>query len=153
MNTSAIPSFLKEQVAPFRDFSADHLQRLVEGSRVASFAAGEVIMHQGAEATHFGVVLSGTIDASIPGENGARQPLGRLAAGDTFNELALLTGDAVLADFTAEARCEVLLIPVSLFQSVIVSQPGAAREVSRTVAGRMKALLADPLHEVFLAPP
>jgi acetate kinase len=145
LTTSAIAAFLKENVSPFREFSADHLQRLVEGSRVASFATGEVIMHQGAEATHFGVVLSGTIDASVPGENGARQPLGRLAAGDTFNELALLTGDAVLADFTAEARCEVLLIPVSLFQSVIVSQPGAAREVSRTVAGRMKGLLADPL--------
>ena len=101
-------------------------------------------MDQGARATHFGVILDGTIDVSVPGEDGARQGLGRLTVGETFNELALLTGDAVLADFTAESDCKVLLIPVSLFQSVIVSQPGAAQQISRTVAERMKSLLTDP---------
>ena len=145
MNTSAIASFLKDNVGPFRDISAERLQPLVEGSRVGSFEASETIMHQGDEATHFGVVLSGTIHASALGDGGTRQSLGRLKAGDTFNELALMTGDAVLADFIAESRCEVLLIPVSLFQSVIVAEPGAVQHISRTIAERMKAIMADPL--------
>ena len=55
-----------------------------------------------------------------------------------------MTGDAVLADFIAESRCEVLLIPVSLFQSVIVAEPGAVQQISRTIAERMKTVLADP---------
>ena len=55
-----------------------------------------------------------------------------------------MTGDPVLADFIAESRCEVLLIPVSLFQSVIVAEPGAVQHISRTIAERMKTLLADP---------
>ena len=71
-------------------------------------------------------------------------PLGQLKAGDTFNEMALMTGDAVLADFIAESRCEVLLIPVSLFQSVIVAEPGAVQRISRTIAERMKTVLTDP---------
>ncbi len=78
-------------------------------------------MYGGAEASHFGVVLSGVVNVSRLGDGGVRQTLGRLEAGDTFNEMALMTGDAVLADFIAESRCEVLLIPVSLFQSVIVA--------------------------------
>ena len=82
--------------------------------------------------------------ASVLGDGGARQSLGRLKAGDTFGEMALMTGDAVLADFIAESRCEVLLIPVSLFQSVIVAEPGAVQHISRTIAERMKAVLADP---------
>ena len=110
----------------------------MEGSRVVSFEANEAIMHRGDEATHFGVVLSGTVHASALGDGGARQALGRLKAGDTFNEMALMTGDAVLADFIAESRCEVLLIPVSLFQSVIVAEPGAVQQISRTIAERMK---------------
>src|SRR5262245_38532608 len=110
MNTSAIVSFLKDKVAPFRDVSAERLQHLVEGSRVGSFEAGEAIMHQGDEATHFGVALSGTVHASALGDGAARQSLGRLQAGDTFNELALMTGGPVVADFIAESRCGVLLI-------------------------------------------
>ena len=55
-----------------------------------------------------------------------------------------MTGDPVLADFIAESRCEVLLIPVSLFQSIIVAEPGAVQHISRTIAERMKTVLADP---------
>jgi len=116
---------------------------LVDGSLVRSFEGNEAIAHQGAEATHFGVVLSGTIAASAV-TNGTRQPLGQLKAGDTFAEAALMTGNPLLADFIAESRCEVLLIPVSLFQSIIVAEPGAVRHISRTIADRTRMLLADP---------
>src|SRR5262249_32099416 len=87
---------------------------------------------------------SGTIHASVLGDGAMRQSLGRLKAGDTFNELALMTGNAVAADFIAESRCEVLLIPVSLFQSVIVAEPAAVQQISRTIAERMKTIMADP---------
>ena len=55
-----------------------------------------------------------------------------------------MTGDPVAADFVAESRCEVLLIPVSLFQSVIVAEPGAVQQISRTIAERLKSIMADP---------
>jgi len=64
---TAIAAFLKEKVGTFHDFAAERLQDLVEGSRVGSFEAKEAIMHLGAEATHFGVVLSGTVYASALG--------------------------------------------------------------------------------------
>jgi cAMP-binding proteins - catabolite gene activator and regulatory subunit of cAMP-dependent protein kinases len=88
-------------------------------------------------------VLSGTVAASAV-TNGTRQPLGQLKAGDTFAEAALMTGNPLLADFTAESHCEVLLIPVSLFQSIIVAEPGAVRHISRTMADRTRMLAADP---------
>ena len=49
-----------------------------------------------------------------------------------------------LADLIAESRCEVLLIPVSLFQSVILAEPGAVQRISRTITERMKMVLSDP---------
>jgi acetate kinase len=144
MNSTAVAAFLKEKVGAFRGISSDRLQSLVESSKVASFEANETILHQGGTATHFGVVLSGTIQVSVLADSAARQELGRLNAGDTFNELALMTGDAVLADFIAESRCEVLLIPISVFQSVIVAEPSAVQHLSRTMAERMKGIMADP---------
>src|ERR1700747_2011257 len=140
MDTGA---FLKERVGVFKDFTAQRIKELVDGSVMRSFEANEAIAHQGAEATHFGVVLSGTVAASAV-TNGARQPLGQLKAGDTFAEAALMTGNPLLADFIAESHCEVLLIPVSLFQSIIVAEPGAVRHITRTIADRTKMLAADP---------
>jgi acetate kinase len=144
MNPSTIPPFLKEKVPAFADLTAEQLEALVTGSRVASFEANQAVLHQGAEAAHFGVVLSGKVVVTLPGDGGTRQVLGQLAAGNTFNEMALMTGDAVLADFTAVELSEVLLIPVSLFQSIIVASPGAVQRISRTITARMKTIMAEP---------
>ena len=135
--------FLKQQVGMFHDFSDERLQELVDGSRVASFEANEAIAHSGAEATHFFVLLSGTAWASVAAA-GRRQALGELKAGDTFGEAALMTGNPLIADFIADSRCEVLMIPVSLFQSIIVAEPRAVQRISRTIAERAKMLVADP---------
>ena len=131
--------FLKDRVGVFKHFTPERIKELVDGSVVRSFEPNEAIAHQGAEATHFGVVLSGTVAASAV-TDGRRQPFGELKAGDTFGEAALMTGNPLLADFIAASHCEVLLIPVSLFQSIIVAEPGAVRHISRTIADRMKML-------------
>jgi acetate kinase len=141
MNTT---DFLEKPVGVFKEFSAQRRQQLLDGSAVRSFEANEVIVHQGTEATHFGLVLSGTVAASVAGDGGVRQSLGVLNESDTFNELALMTGTPTVAEFTAQSRCEVLLIPLSLFQSVIVAEPAAVRHISRTISERMKSVLADP---------
>ena len=135
--------FIKERVGLFKDFTVERIKQLIDGSLLRSFEANEAIAHQGAEATHFGVVLSGTVAASAV-TDGTRQLLGQLRAGETFAEAALMTGNPLLADFIAESHCEVLLIPVSLFQSVIVGEPGAVRHITRTIADRTKMLAADP---------
>jgi acetate kinase len=121
--------FLKEKVKLFKDFSDDRLQQLVNGLRVASFETNEAVAHCGEEATHFSVVLSGAVSASMIGEGGTRQVLGRLEAGGTFGELALMTGDKLPADFIAESPSQVLRIPVSLFQSIIMAEPKAVQQV------------------------
>ena len=126
--------FIKEHVDVFKDFSAERIAQLVHGSRVRSFEAKEAIMHRGEEATHFGVVLSGMVAADLG--NGER--LGELKRWRYVRRVGSDDRRSVLADFVAESRCEVLLIPVSLFQSVIVAEPGAVQQISRTIAERMK---------------
>jgi len=139
-----IIAFLKAKVPLFTRFADDLLAKLAEASRIVSFEANEAIAHCGAEATHFYVVLGGAVTASALGDGGARQVFGQLKAGDTFGEGALMTGNPLLAEFIAETRCEILLIPVSLFQSAIVAAPGAVQFISRTIAERVKFIMADP---------
>src|SRR5215472_16077524 len=85
-------SFIKERVGLFKDFSDERIKELVNGSGVRSFEANEAIAHQGAEATHFGVVLSGTAVASVVADD-KRQLLGQFKAGETFGETALMSGN------------------------------------------------------------
>ena len=135
--------FLKERVAVFKDFSPDRLKQLVDGSKLRSFEPNEAIAHQGEEATHLGVVLSGKVAASVMAD-GDTQLLGHFNAADTFGEGALMTGTPLICDLIAEAPSKILFIPVSLFQSVIVSEPEAVQHISRTIAERIKAILVDP---------
>jgi acetate kinase len=144
MNSSAIIAFLAEQVDPLRGTSRERLRFVVESSRQALFEANETIFYQGDAATHLGVVLSGAIEISVLADGAARKSFGELHPGATFNEMALITGDAVLADFIAMCRCEVLLIPVSVFQSIIVTEPGAVQYFSRAISDRMKSILPNP---------
>ena len=145
MHTPAeIVQFLRTNVPLFQGFTDESLGAIVGGSRVASFEAHEAIVHCGAEPTHFGVVLAGTVSAYAIGDGGVRQGLGRLDAGGTFGEMSLMTGDTMPADIIADSRSDVLLIPVSLFQSMIVAEPGAVQIISRTIADRFKQVMADP---------
>jgi acetate kinase len=145
MNHPQLIEFLKQQLSFCHHFSDAHLRELADGSHMVSFEANEAVAHQGDEARHFGVVLSGVVNASTLGDGDTRQALGSLQAGDTFGEMALMTGNPLQADFLAKSHCEVLLIPVSLFQSIIMAEPGAVRHISRTIAQRMQAIMADPL--------
>jgi len=120
-----IRAFLEAKIPLFAGLAAERIGALVSGSRMVSFEANEAIVHHGDEVRHFGIVLSGTVIASVIAEGGVRQELGRLDAGGTFGDMALMTGDTALADLIAESHCDVLLIPVSLFQSEIVAEPRA----------------------------
>ncbi|MCF6153993.1 MAG: acetate/propionate family kinase [Candidatus Brocadia sp.] len=135
---------LKSDIPLFAGFTEELLDKLVNSSRVVSFEPNEAIVHYGAEATHFGVILAGTVTASVIADGGTRLELGRLEAGSTFGELALMTGEKTLAELIAETRCEVLFIPVSVFQSIIVAEPQAVQHISRTISERFKTLMADP---------
>ena len=135
--------FIKERVDLFREFTTERIKELADGSLVRSFETNEAIAHQGAEATHFGVVLSGTVAASAV-SNGTRQPLGQLKAGDTFAEAALMTGDPLLADFIAESHCEVLADSGVALSIRHCRRAGAVQHISRTIAERTRMLAADP---------
>ncbi len=91
--------FLKQRVSLFGDFSKERLENLVKGSRLTSFEANDAIAHQGEEATYFGVVLSGAVTVSVIGNGGTRQILGRLNQGDTFGEMALMSGRSCIGRF------------------------------------------------------
>jgi len=144
MNDKLIVDFLISQVRLFKLLSDKQLKKIVSGSRVQSYSYNEAVVRFGEDATFYGVLLEGTLLASVVGEGALRKEIGTLAAGDTFGEMALMSGDKNIIDFIAQKQSLVLRIPVALFQSVIATEPAAVNHISKTIIERLKYIMADP---------
>lgn len=144
MGEPSTVEFLRQHVALFADFAEPRLREIASGSRTASFEPHEAIVEFGEEPRFLGVLLEGTATASVVSNSGDRQVLRQLQAGDTFGEMALMTGEKTMADIVAETRCQVLLVPVTLFASCIMTDPQAVRRISRVIAQRYQQLAGDP---------
>jgi acetate kinase len=144
MNTAETVVFLQTRVPLFQFFSVERLGELVNGSRVVSFEAKEAIAHAGDEVHFLGVLLEGSAVISALSADGQRHALGTFKAGDTFGDMALMTGDKAPADLIAEIRCQALLIPLTLFRSIIMVEPRAVQHISKTITERLQKLLQEP---------
>ena len=136
--------FLKANVSLFRGFPADRLEQVVSGSQVHSYEPQQAIVEFGEDAQSLGILLDGEASGSIVNNSGERQILGHLKPGDTFGEMALMSGDKTMCDFIADTRCRVLLIPVTLFSTVIMTDPQAVRLIAKTISDRFQRLVEDP---------
>ncbi|WP_035600667.1 acetate/propionate family kinase [Haloferula sp. BvORR071] len=142
--------FLRNRVKLFEGFDEQRLSELVAGSRIESFASGERLAHAG-DAVHFlGIVLDGEVVATVDADGTPRE-LGRLGTAETFGEMALMTGDAALADLTAVGACKVMLVPLTLFQSHVMAEPRAVQQISRTIGERFRQVMADPANVAAVA--
>lgn len=144
MKNPRLIEFLKQRVGLCERFSDDRLDRLVKESRVVSYEPNEAIVKFGEDAGFLGVLLEGDLVVSVPGDGGRGQIIGRFKAGDTFGEMALMSGEKTMADIIAETRCQVLQIPVAVFQSLIMTDPRVVQHISRTIADRFRQVMSDP---------
>ena len=149
MNASDL-EFLKTRVALFADFSDAQRAQIAEGSRVEFFEPGAVVMNMGDEVHCLGVLLEGSLTASVPDATGPDQDLGVLEAGETFGDMALMSGDPAIADLAAATRCRVMFVPLTLFQSHIMAEPRAVQHISRTIGARFQHVMRDPVKAAAL---
>ena len=136
-------AFLEGSVPLLSHFTLAQRGELAEGSEVRVYEPGDTLLHAGDEVHFLGIVLEGSVQAFLPGGTGGL-PLGTLQPGDTFGELALMSGDAALADLKAGTRCRVMFIPLTLFQSRIMANPGAAQLIAMTITSRIQEAMRDP---------
>jgi len=146
-----ILSFLKNSVQLFSDFPEPVIRELVDGARVDTFEPNEAIIAFGEEGRFLGILLEGEAEVSTTDDGGEKHTISALAPGDIFGEMSLMTGDKTMADVTCLSRCKVMLIPPLLFSSKLITQPGAIKQISKTIADRLKAFAYDERGGVLAA--
>jgi len=114
---------------------------------VVAYAAGDRIIEEGAPATGFSVIESGTVEVIRGG-----RPVGRVGELGVIGEMALFNADVHTAEVRALETCRVLLVPAEQFVQLVLQQEPAAVKVMESLGqlmvGRVQELEAQLLEHV-----
>jgi acetate kinase len=136
--------FLKTKVSLFQYFSDNQISKIIDESRLLFCEENEAVARFGDENLFLGVIIEGELCASVIGEGGIRKEIRRFVTGDTFGEIALMSQERMIADIIATKQSKVLRIPVTVFRTVIITEPKALQHVSKTVVERFSQMLEAP---------
>ena len=88
----------------FDKLSTFQLSRIASALHPREYQAGEAIVKEGQEGSHFYVVEEGAVRVTVTNQAGSQQEVAMLKPGDFFGEHALLTHDPRNATCTAVAN-------------------------------------------------
>ncbi len=120
----------------FAGASGASLEAALERLVAVPVRAGETVIRQGEAADRFYIIESGTFSVTQEGTDGSVTELRRLAPGDVFGELGLLTSSPRSATVTATGDGLVLALDGPAFQALV---SGAA-----SIRGRLLHLYDGP---------
>jgi small-conductance mechanosensitive channel/CRP-like cAMP-binding protein len=133
----------REKILRYVDFlaalPAESLRLLVDRSHVRRFAQGELIIRQGDPGEELYIIDRG--EAVVSTRNGGEEiPVSRLAQGQFFGEMTLMTGEARTATVRAARACELLVVDKPALQAVLEQAPELAAVISSVVVQRQMQL-------------
>jgi CRP-like cAMP-binding protein len=110
------------------------------------FEPGEALFRAGDDADAAYVVLSGTLEITLPTPTGDLH-VSSAGANELVGEIGILADAPRTATVTAVSRVEALCIPKDLLEIVVRENPAAALQITRLLAQRLArttARLASP---------
>ncbi|MBX9792003.1 MAG: patatin-like phospholipase family protein [Pirellulales bacterium] len=116
----------------------EQLELLASNATTLRFAAGETICRQGEPGRHLYIVARGRLKLSIDRGRGQYQLLDFLSTGDHFGEITLLTDGRYLATAVAATDVELLAIDHEHFQTLMLTVPLFAANVSRSLGFQLR---------------
>ncbi|MGB9332431.1 MAG: mechanosensitive ion channel family protein [Steroidobacteraceae bacterium] len=135
---SGIPERLLAGISLFSTLTADEKAALASQMQRKDYKPGEVIVRTGTILEALCIVSYGVLVGSVE-VNGRKIEVIRLAPGDYFGEVGLLTGKPLEGNLTALTRVVIYEISKAALSPLIKGRPGLAEELSESLASRQLA--------------
>jgi small-conductance mechanosensitive channel/CRP-like cAMP-binding protein len=119
----------------FDCLSEDQLNQMVNQARLKLFGRGEPVIEEGAAGDSMFVMLRGAANVLVS-KNGSKIQVAKLAAGDCFGEMSLLTGEPRSATVRADGDCYVMEIGKLVMAEVLSRAPTCMEQLSQLLAQR-----------------
>lgn len=105
------------------------------------FAAGSWVQHIGDDGNGFWLIMRGNVATCRYGEEGGLTIFAVLGPGDLFGELAYFAKTKRQVDAIAQSDADLVWIGHVLIQKLLVTQPGFAETLLRSLASQLRAAL------------
>jgi CRP/FNR family transcriptional regulator, cyclic AMP receptor protein len=112
---------------------------LVRLGRVRRFRKGAILFGEGDRSDWVAYILKGSVKASTFGDDGKETVHNVLGPGELLGDLAGIDGEPRSATVTALEAVEAAVVPAEEFASFLEHHPGAALELLRSVARRLRS--------------
>jgi len=112
------------------------LEQVLRHCRIATFREHETILHRGAANEDLHFVLSGRVHVHFDLANRS-EPI-EIQTGQMFGEMSVIDQLPVSAFVVAAEPCRILLLPAAIFWADVVTVPGVARSVMRSLSGLVR---------------
>jgi small-conductance mechanosensitive channel/CRP-like cAMP-binding protein len=135
---SGIPERLLAGISLFSTLTVDEKAALASQMQRKDYKPGEVVVRAGTILEALCIVSYGVLVGSVEA-NGRKIEVIRLAPGDYFGEVGLLTGKPLEGELTALTRVVIYEISKAALSPLIKGRPGLAEELSESLANRQLA--------------
>jgi hypothetical protein len=107
----------------FRDFSVDELVAVIQGLKLLTYEAGEIIISEGEPGDSLYMLSAGRVKAFQRNAAGKQALLGEMSEGAFFGEISVLTGKPRTATVVAATGCELLELDRATLQHITGTHP------------------------------
>ncbi len=121
-----------QQTPFFAGLPVEELEAIAAVGETVTFEPGAAIVTEGELGDSMYVVLAGTAEVDVGGR------FHRLAEGDFFGEMALISSRKRIATVKATERVEALRIPADAFQSFLLEHPSVAVSMLKAIVDRLR---------------
>jgi CRP-like cAMP-binding protein len=135
---SGIPERLLAGISIFSTLTAEEKTALASQMQRKDYKPGEVIVKVGTVLEALCIVSYGALVGSVE-QDGRKIEVTRLAPGDYFGEVGLLTGEPLKGDLTALTWVVIYEISKDALAPLLKARPGMAEELSESLASRQLA--------------
>lgn len=135
------------EVALVRSLPPEEMQAILDFVIPVEMAAGEVVFNLGDPADGLYLITEGQVDIIQPGDI-EDHVIATLSAGDSFGEMALLSGDPRYASAKCVTMSRLLKIDKEHFDALITVSPGLRRSIEKLSSQRILSNVQEINSEV-----
>lgn len=136
----SIRNFLK-LCTVFAPLAPQEIRNLLGSMEVKEYGAGEAIIREGEKGDAFYILRTGS--AQVIKESDGGKVLNHLKAGDSFGELALLTGQTRAASIVTKEQSSAFRLEKSAFDKIVASSPKFKDAIVSVASGYSRAAILE----------
>ena len=121
----------------FKSFSPELISKIAGVAECMAFPKGKIIIHEGDQGDSFYQVISGLIRVFHVSEDGIEITLNTLGPGESFGEMALLTGEPRSASVDIQEAGSLLIISKQAFDQLVSEIPEFSLVLSKILSSRL----------------